>query len=43
MWAFLLVLGLIMGAAEWVSDTIDAYNYKISGGIEIRYPGLFKK
>lgn len=42
MFLFWLFIVLIIGAAEEIHDSIDAYNYHKNGGFEAKYP-CFKK
>lgn len=39
---FWIGLILVIGLGESIKDSIDAHNYKKSGGIEAKYPEVFK-
>lgn len=38
MFLFWLFIALIIGAAEEIHDSIDAYNYNKNGGFYAKYP-----
>ena len=43
MFLFWLFIALIIGVAEEIHDSIDAYNYKKNGGLYGKYPELRPK
>ena len=43
MFLFWIFIALVIGAAEEIHDSIDAYNYHKSGGFYAKYPELRPK